>query len=78
MKISKFLSGAIAVAGLSFGAQVANADLLDDIVANGELKCGVMLDAPPVGLRDADNTPLALTWRSVSIWPLRWVSKQIS
>ena len=28
MKISKFLSGAIAVAGLSFGAQVANADLL--------------------------------------------------
>lgn len=58
MKISKFLSGAIAVAGLSFGAQVANADLLDDIVANGELKCGVMLDAPPVGLRDADNNPI--------------------
>lgn len=45
-------------AGLAIFAQVASADMLDDIIADGEIKCGVMLDVPPVGMRDNDNNPI--------------------
>lgn len=34
------------------------ADKLDDIIADGKVKCGVMLDVPPVGMRDNDNNPI--------------------
>lgn len=35
----------------------AMADTLDDIVDRGELRCGVVLDFPPIGYRDANNQP---------------------
>lgn len=35
----------------------AMADTLDDIVDRGELRCGVVLDFPPIGYRDANNEP---------------------
>ena len=30
---------------------------LDDVVDRGELRCGVVLDFPPIGYRDANNEP---------------------
>ncbi len=36
----------------------AMADKLDDIIASGKVRCGVMLDVPPVGMRDANNNPV--------------------
>lgn len=35
----------------------AQADKLDDIVASGVLRCGVMLDLPPGGYRDSAGNP---------------------
>ena len=37
---------------------VVQADELDDIIAKGKVRCGVMLDVPPVGMRDAKNQPI--------------------
>lgn len=34
-----------------------NADTLDDVVDRGTLRCGVVLDFPPIGYRDANNEP---------------------
>ena len=44
---------------LAFGWQsgVAQADKLDDVIASGKLRCGMMLDFPPLGFRDANNEP---------------------
>lgn len=36
----------------------AHADQLDDIIASGKLRCAVVLDFPPMGSRDASNTPI--------------------
>ena len=51
-----------AIGALALGAIVvatpAAADQLDDIIASGELRCGIMLDTPPVGMRDANNEPI--------------------
>jgi hydroxyproline transporter system substrate-binding protein len=58
MKLSNYMTGLVAAMGLSVCAHAAQADLLDDIIADGELKCGVMLDVPPVGMRDNDNNPI--------------------
>ncbi len=33
------------------------ADTLDDVVDRGTLRCGVVLDFPPIGYRDAHNEP---------------------
>jgi len=33
------------------------ADTLDDVVNRGTLRCGVVLDFPPIGYRDANNEP---------------------
>ena len=33
------------------------ADTLDDVIDRGELRCGVVLDFPPIGYRDANNEP---------------------
>ena len=49
--------GALAL-GAILAATPAAADQLDDIIASGELRCGIMLDVPPVGMRDADNEPV--------------------
>ena len=35
----------------------ALADTLDDVVDRGTLRCGVVLDFPPIGYRDANNEP---------------------
>jgi|TARA_B110000008_G_scaffold269534_1_gene298885 polar amino acid transport system substrate-binding protein len=58
MKYANYMTGMCLAIGLGAFAPVANADVLDDIVADGELRCGVMLDAPPVGLRNANNEPI--------------------
>lgn len=45
------------IASASFVSD-ARADKLDDILKNGKLRCGVMLDVPPIGYRDKDNNPV--------------------
>ncbi|NBF06202.1 transporter substrate-binding domain-containing protein [Pseudomonas sp. Fl5BN2] len=35
----------------------AHADKLDDIISSGKLRCAVTLDFPPMGFRDASNSP---------------------
>jgi len=35
----------------------AQADKLDDVISEGTLRCGVVLDFPPIGYRDANNEP---------------------
>ena len=39
------------------GAPAAFADTLDEVVDRGTLRCGVVLDFPPIGYRDANNEP---------------------
>ena len=34
------------------------ADKLDDIIASGTLRCAVVLDFPPMGMRDESNNPI--------------------
>lgn len=45
-----------AVAALTLSNE-ARADKLDDVVSSGKLRCGVMLDFPPLGYRDASGNP---------------------
>lgn len=47
----------IAATVLAIGATSASADKLDDIINKGKIKCGVVLDFPPMGYRDAKNKP---------------------
>lgn len=49
-----FLAGMLALAGLVAPVQ---ADKLDDVINAGEVRCGVVLDFPPIGYVDADNNP---------------------
>ncbi len=39
------------------GINTASADKLDDVIDEGVLRCGVVLDFPPIGYRDANNEP---------------------
>ena len=39
-------------------AGAAQADKLDDIIASGTLRCAVVLDFPPMGMRDEQNNPI--------------------
>lgn len=39
-------------------AAPSHADKLDDIIASGTLRCAVVLDFPPMGMRDESNTPV--------------------
>lgn len=55
MKTFTMAAVAIAVTGL---AGVAQADKLDDIIASGTLRCAVVLDFPPMGMRDENNEPI--------------------
>lgn len=50
------LIGAALVAGTMAGT--ANADMLDDIIGAGTLRCAVVLDFPPMGMRDENNNPV--------------------
>ncbi|PWR04306.1 amino acid ABC transporter substrate-binding protein [Meridianimarinicoccus roseus] len=47
-----------ALAGLVGIAGTAQADKLDDIMASGTLRCAVVLDFPPMGMRDENNEPI--------------------
>ncbi|NCQ23906.1 MAG: amino acid ABC transporter substrate-binding protein [Rhodobacteraceae bacterium CG17_big_fil_post_rev_8_21_14_2_50_63_15] len=38
-------------------AMPVSADTLDDVIDRGTLRCGVVLDFPPIGYRDANNEP---------------------
>jgi len=57
--IGRFLKTMALGAGLAiaFSQSPAHADKLDDVIDNGELRCGVVLDFPPIGYRDANNEP---------------------
>ena len=53
------INTAVAVAAVlatSFAVSVS-ADTLDDVVDRGTLRCGVVLDFPPIGYRDSNNEP---------------------
>ncbi|SNR33436.1 transporter substrate-binding domain-containing protein [Paracoccus sediminis] len=39
-------------------AAPSHADKLDDIIASGTLRCAVVLDFPPMGMRDESNNPV--------------------
>lgn len=53
--IIKNLGLSIVAIGLSAG--VVHADQLDKVLQKGVVRCGVVLDFPPMGYRDADNKP---------------------
>jgi polar amino acid transport system substrate-binding protein len=53
--MKKTLTALLSVAVLA--STPAKADTLDDVVDRGELRCGVVLDFPPIGYRDANNEP---------------------
>ena len=55
MKKLTLTAALLAATGL---AGVARADMLDDIIASGTLRCAVVLDFPPMGMRDANNEPV--------------------
>lgn len=59
MKIRKRLIAATAIAGvaLAVAAGQALADKVDDVINEGKVRCGVVLDFPPIGYRDANNEP---------------------
>lgn len=48
----------VAIVGLAAASTSALADKLDDIQSAKVLRCGVSLDFPPLGYRDADNNPV--------------------
>ncbi len=52
-----YLSAVALVTATALLSANAMADSLDDILAKGEVRCGIMLDVPPVGMRDNDNEP---------------------
>ena len=49
-RVIQFFS--IALCGTLLMTTNASADKLDDILSGGEIRCGIMLDVPPVGMRD--------------------------
>ncbi|MGS4946022.1 ABC transporter substrate-binding protein [Meridianimarinicoccus sp. RP-17] len=55
MKTLTLIAAATALTGL---AGIAQADKLDDIIASGTLRCAVVLDFPPMGMRDENNEPI--------------------
>ena len=55
MKKSVLLGGMLAATCL---ASAASADMLDDIISSGTLRCAVVLDFPPMGMRDDANNPI--------------------
>lgn len=55
MKTFTMIAAVTALTGLAGGAQ---ADKLDDIISSGTLRCAVVLDFPPMGMRDENNNPI--------------------
>ena len=56
MKMIHTAVAAAAIFATTFAA-AASADTLADVVDRGTLRCGVVLDFPPIGYRDANNEP---------------------
>ena len=54
---SKALTTTITTIALLATAGSVSADKLDDVIDEGVLRCGVVLDFPPIGYRDANNNP---------------------
>lgn len=58
MKLIKKLAFlAAAILGLGATGASASSDKLDAIISKGKIRCGVVLDFPPMGYRDAKNKP---------------------
>lgn len=57
MKIKPLALTLVTTLGL-FASTIAQADKLDDVIKKGVLRCAVVLDFPPMGSRDATNTPV--------------------
>ena len=59
MRLFGTFAAIVAIAGIAVTAPInsAKADKLDDVINNGKLRCGVVLDFPPIGFRDANNNP---------------------
>ncbi|MDD9800661.1 MAG: transporter substrate-binding domain-containing protein [Gammaproteobacteria bacterium] len=57
-KIFHFILVTVSVSAAAIVAAPAYADKLDDVIASGKVRCGIMLDVPPVGMRDNDNNPI--------------------
>ena len=55
MKTSIF---GMALVAATAAAGAAQADKLDDIISSGTLRCAVVLDFPPMGMRDEQNNPV--------------------
>ena len=47
-----------ALLATAFLTSAAHADKLDDIISSGTLRCAVVLDFPPMGMRDDKNEPI--------------------
>lgn len=54
MKFGKLALAGAVLMGFTLPAQ---ADKLDDVINAGTLRCGVVLDFPPIGYRDENNEP---------------------
>ena len=59
MGFTKILITVAAISGWSLMGFISNAsaDKLDDVINAGKVRCGVVLDFPPIGYRDQDNNP---------------------
>jgi len=58
MRVLKFAAmAAIAAMAITAGPGQVKADKLDDVINAGKLRCGVVLDFPPIGYRDENNEP---------------------
>ena len=55
--LPKSLISSITALALLGSVGTATADKLDDVIDEGVLRCGVVLDFPPIGYRDANNQP---------------------
>lgn len=55
--ITRTLTTSVTALTLLLSAASATADKLDDVIDEGVLRCGVVLDFPPIGYRDANNQP---------------------
>ena len=59
MRVLQFAAmAAIAAVAIAAGPGQATADKVDDVINNGTLRCGVVLDFPPIGFRDENNNPV--------------------
>ncbi len=58
MRVLRFAAmAAITAIALTAGPGQGKADKLDDVINAGKLRCGVVLDFPPIGYRDENNAP---------------------